>query len=61
MGDIIELAPRRQAKRYRDLAQEARRNAAMSNTALRFVFAELATHLEELARQRLTQPARREA
>jgi hypothetical protein len=53
MADIIELAPRRQAKRYRDLAQEARRNAAMSKTALRVAFAELAIHWEELARQRL--------
>ena len=61
MGEIIELAPRRQAKRYRDLAQGARRNAAISNTDLRYVFADLAIYWEELAHQRLTQPARREA
>ncbi len=52
MSETFQLAPRQRAKRYRELAQDARAQAARSKGAAQAAaFAKIAQHREQLARE----------
>ena len=51
MRDISQLAPRERAERYRELAQEARIQGAMSQRHAQEAFERLADKWERLARE----------
>jgi hypothetical protein len=49
MADLLPRAPRQRAKRFRDLAREARGYAAKSKDTVRIAFLEIAVHWDQLA------------
>ena len=50
MADLLPFAPRQRAKRFRELAREARAYAAKSPEGMRSAFLEIAGHWDHLTR-----------